>query len=1061
MLGDSKARRRIQFRTKKNLFVEAGAGTGKTTAMVGRILSMVTRHRKPIHFRNIAAITFTEKAAAELRDRLRRSLEEHVGRYPEQSHLLNDIEQASISTIDSFVRGLLTKFPIESEVPPGFVLLDDIQSTIRTDDWWQHLAKLLLADSNLATAWEAAFENNIKLDRFRNFAKALKNQRRPFLGAWTTEIPTFEQEFVDLHERCVSLAELSQICSDPQDKLLGQINSVLRYYESGHENTLEWLTGLPRPLTNVGSKKGWGESVAEVKSACVAFRDRADRLKVSINAAIQMALIAPILDRIAEAVTEDDDRRRTDGTLEFRDLLANAVRMLEVSESARSKVKETITHVLVDEFQDTDPLQVRFLRLLLEDETGAIPQGSLFVVGDPKQSIYRFRQADMRIYEEVKKTLASEVHQLQTNFRSTPEIISHVNTIFLTLLNSEQQSPYTSLLPNPACVPHQDASVIELIGGPIEGLKADAMRELESETLARALSDRVRNARWHVRIGRTDQFRPAMFKDVTILIRSRTILPTLERALQSQRIPYRIDSRSLLFASQEARTVLSFLQVLADPTDEIALIAVLRSVAGGCSDQDLLEHQGSFDWQNDSNVESIQRVYQTLRKLNSASVWSTLTQLVDQVIAGFRLMESAALHDRPRDAWRRIMILQDLAVKYEQSAVGSLRGFVQYLSELSHGSASVNESVIPEEDDDAVSITTIHASKGLEFPIVVLTGISGSKSNADSVPVIPNELGQLEVRLTSKPLVATRGLAEQKELENTMDLLEQDRLLYVAATRAKDRLVLGCSHDAKKPDASMAGRLWGAIPEELRIPLEHEEGCVLETEARSGKLTNIVELTQKIQNDLSHIVTKPIRSPSTLAREVRDWLKGEPIETNPIRGILRSGGIDLGRAVHSIMQLVDLRFPEHYLPRLVMAQAQIEKQDPDTLLAMARKALDTKTVRNASKGQCWREMFLSANIEGTLIEGYIDLIYCDQDGEYVVVDYKTDAVSTQKEAEKRMEGYLHQAAAYALMIEANLGKAPKEVHFIFLRADAIVLSPDLNLPMSEVREYARELSRKQ
>ncbi len=540
-----------------------------------------------------------------------------------------------------------------------------------------------------------------------------------------------------------------------------------------------------------------------------------------------MHCIGPILEALRAEVLAYADERRKNGTLEFQDLLILARDVLASQPGVRAQLSERYNRILVDEFQDTDPVQIEIATLLASSgavcawDLADVAPGRLFFVGDPKQSIYRFRGADIDLYRRAAARFGERSPQLTVNFRSTPSILQWVNDVFGTVfrLDSEQVD-YVDLAPSPRPAGREVA--VRFFGHAHKDTDrwkptARRVRLDEAPDIAAAIHA-IKNDRWKVR-DTSGRLRPARYNDITILLPARTTLPGIEQALEEADIPFRVESQSLLYATQEVRDLTAVLGAIDDPTDEVAVVAALRSPAFACSDR-MLERfanaGGRWDYRrplpegidvHDPVVEALAR----LRRLHDQRWFLTVSAMVETVARECRLFEVAVAHRRPRETWQRLRFVQERGRAFMEAGGTTLRQFVAWLRRQAETDARVVESVVPEPDDDAVRIMTVHAAKGLEFPIVLLAGLNTEPFKRHPA-VIWDESGKPQVRVGNKDAgFESPGYEAARGREQNMDRLEKDRLLYVAATRARDHLVLSLHHKETTPGSeneSQAQRLF-------------------------------------------------------------------------------------------------------------------------------------------------------------------------------------------------------------------------------------------------------------
>ena len=764
--------------------------------------------------------------------------------------------------------------------------------------------------------------------------------------------------------------------------------------------------------------------------------------------------------------------------------------LLRGDATVRRDVRERFSHLLIDEFQDTDPLQIEIAVLLAGPQTDGAPppwheapieDGRLFFVGDPKQSIYRFRRADIGLYQRAQRRFAERTVRLTQNFRSLQPVIEWVNYVFQQLMGGGATDGQATYVPLNASWPADGGVTVRLLGGPASE-NVPLVREREAKQLA-SLIQAVKTDGWPVT--KTDangerRTRPARFSDIALLMPTRTTLPPIEGALEEAGIPYRVESRSLVYDTQEVRGLLSILRAIDDPTDEVALIAALRSPAFGCADDDLLRfHQAGGHWhyrheppetlpKDDPVVEAMA----ALRDLHRRRWWEPISGIVEAVIRERRLFELAFAHRRPRERWQRLRFVLDQARAFTEAGGRTLRQFIDWAERQADEGTRVVETVVPEPDDDAVRIMTIHAAKGLEFPIVILAGLNIERTALRKrKTMLWDEDGRPETRLGSgETAFETPGYAQLATHEETMEQYEKVRLLYVAATRARDHLVVSLHHRAE--GESQAGRLHGLAVETRHLwqpaevgepraqPAERAESLPFDDgpERRDAWLRARKQRIEKLSR-VPAVAATAIASQAAGAPDDPNLRKDAPAEESPPwrRG---RAGTALGRAVHAVLQSIDLATGAD-VASVARAQAAAEgiADRADEVVRMVQAALAAPSVREAvAGGRYWRELYVGAPVDGTTVEGFIDLLYETPDG-LVVVDYKTDVVPGEAELEEAMARYRLQGAAYALALQEALGRPVTRCVFIFVQARGARERAVEDLPEAtgEVREVLRRM----
>ncbi|HEX4219280.1 MAG TPA: 3'-5' exonuclease, partial [Acidimicrobiales bacterium] len=487
-----------------------------------------------------------------------------------------------------------------------------------------------------------------------------------------------------------------------------------------------------------------------------------------------------------------------------------------------------------DEFQDTDPIQaelaVRIANGSPDPAAGMEPwsdlpvdPGRLFFVGDPKQSIYRFRRADVALFLEVAGRHGDDRLSLTGNHRSVPGIIDWVNSMFGSLLGSGEpgiQPAYEPLIPRRSA--HSGASgelpPVALFGGAHEAPAGGTaptindVRDSEARDLVNAIV-RIRDERWPV----GPEGRAATLEDIAVLIPTRTGLANLQDAFESAGIPYRLESSSLIYDTIEVHELLTVLRAVDDPTDHVSIVAALRSSSFGCGDDDLLTYRqarGSWDYR-DTPPDELDPSHPVitgmagLHQLHAQRWWQDVSGLIELVMQERKLLELGLDEGRPRDVWRRLRFVADQARQFTDAYGGDLRRYLAWVELQQRDDVRAVEVVLPESDDDAVRVLTVHGAKGLEFPVVFLTGLSRTGSFENGPQVLWGSDGP-EVKLNKN--VKTAGFDVLATREAAMNQAQDLRLLYVAATRARDHLVVSLHHQAsaKSCHAAMLGPLCAA-----------------------------------------------------------------------------------------------------------------------------------------------------------------------------------------------------------------------------------------------------------
>ena len=879
-LSDQPARDAILERLDENMVVVAGAGTGKTRSLVDRVIALIKTGRAMLG--GIAAITFTDSAAAELRTRIAESLEVAAdsGDLPQMQRgkckqALEELDQASIQTLHSFAGSLLGERPLAAGLPPGFTIRDEIEAEIAFENRWAEWLDSILDDPDAQQALRPALTAGLTLGHLRTIAESFHTNHDLLAGA----------SFDPPH---------AQEADDEQASELLPVLELLRRF------TLDYAAA-----------------------------------------------------------------RKSAGNVEFLDMLVLARNLLRDDLSARDHFRERYTHLLIDEVQDTDPLQAEIAMFLAEETSDRIDPsdrprhwrkvrpaaGKLFIVGDPKQSIYRFRRADIQQVEQMREAVGGASVLLQQNFRSQPPVIDWVNHLFSRWMQGDAQADYAPLVP---VAQDGESPPVRYMGAEIDE-NMGFVRRREADAIASAVRTAIEEG-WPVRSEEDGAaLRPAVYEDICVLMPSRTGFDALEIAFEDAGIPYRLESASLIYNTQEARDLLNCLAAIDDPTDPVSVVSALRSPAFACSDANLLtfvDQGGQFDYlaAESPTPGRVADALTVLREFHERRKWIAPAALIEQFVRARRLRELALDEWQWRGRWTRYGFLIDRARAFAATGEASLRAFLAWTTRQREEQAKARETIVRESDAGAVSVMTVHAAKGLEFPIVFLAGLNATRSpNLDPVLFDRNN-----DRVEVKASLQTAGYEELADIEKARGEEERVRLIYVAATRARDHLVVSLYRN-KRGKSSAAARI-----EEFMQGADHLWRCLNPPAVASsrapvsagaeavsaGDTSEARQRWQEQRRELYAVRSRPISAAATrLAQEAKEE---QEIPDEPWRR--GRAGTNIGRAVHAVLQVVDLNTGSD-IDENVRAQAAAEGVSAQAaeISRLVRRALDSSP-RGASPG---------------------------------------------------------------------------------------------------------------
>lgn len=851
----------------KNLIVVAGAGSGKTRVLVERYLQLL-EDNPDWRLNALVAITFTREAAFEMRQRLRQELEkrsqesdaDHWARH------LSQLDSARIDTIHGLCAGLLRANAAQAGVDPRFEVLDENASAIMLDD----IVQDALATVEAPLSQLFAHYDSFRIDQALRQLNLINAEYAPAPDDPETLFRQWEREWSDdvFKARdqllgCEEFADIETLAPIPIDDKLSQLIEAYRQYlmEIARAEDATVAIQLMRDcysdgaVGNKGSASAWGGTEAK-KLAADSVRDIRARIKDTLeeigdppgNLDRATAALLPLWHQLLQQVKMAYRERKWESAqLDFDDLERLAAELLQNDEVQERYRQAEFRHLLVDEFQDTNAAQWRIISALADLQQG----GSLFVVGDPKQSIYQFRGADVSVFNTVRDQIANResgrVLQLSTSFRSHRPLVGQFNTLFRELLVRDESSPvkqYEVVFDKPMQAfrdkaPALPAITLQLLdsetlddderSGARSGRRrsrADSVREWEAYEISEHINRMVKEKR-PVYDKAKRETRPMQYRDVAVLFQSMTKLPLYEEVFKSQGIPFLAVAGRGYFDRQEVWDLLDLLRFLHNPADSLALATVLRSPIFAFSDDLLFALRLPRAEDADSPTPLWRALHiaaeQPLAGVTEADL-PLMSQALDMLGELLRLAGRVTIAELLRraltltnyqailtglpDGDRRRGNIEKLLELAEDSGKITLGKFSQYLADLSAREA--REGEVPLEPGDAVRLMTVHASKGLEFPLAVLADASWERGNwgAPTLHVDP-QFGLSCSVYSAESNEYENGFAHRRntKLQALKEAAEHKRLLYVAATRAQDYLLISGAVK-QKTDGGLNARGW-------------------------------------------------------------------------------------------------------------------------------------------------------------------------------------------------------------------------------------------------------------
>jgi len=1063
---DQAARDRIRFDLDTTLLVEAAAGTGKTTSLVGRMVELIATGRCEIG--RLAAVTFTRKAAAELRGRFTAQLERESRassgeRAARLAAALCHAERCLIGTIHSFCARLLRERPIDAGVDADFEEIDgDADAALRDRAWEEFVAELFAAgDPRVVRLADIGIHLGQLKEAFKVFATYPDVEEWPAPEVRLGDLAPVRQALERYLSRIRALVPTFPV-ERGTDRLMARYESIERLARhrdlSLPVRLLEVLEEFDRPHGAV--QKCWpggakGGVKVEIETWDI-FRDEVAGPFVARWLEMRYAAVIPLL----QAAVAVYDRLRFDaGVLNFQDLLLKSSRLLRGQPQVRAYFRRRFTHLFVDEFQDTDPLQAEVVLFL----TAADPEqrdwracrpvpGSLFVVGDPKQSIYRFRRADIVTYQTVKGIIresGGEVVELDASFRTLPELVAWGNGIFAPPVFPGVEDRYAPAahplaFGRPAADPGSGLDgvcTITVAGPPAAGGDDDTDEKRIARFIRHAIDAKLPVLRPSPRGTGEMSSTPATPGDFLIVTWRRRHLHLYGAALQQLGIPHLVSGGSAWGQVSELGLLAAALRAIVEPENPVALVGVLRGEIFGISDVELYDYTkagGAFSYNapppQGLDSPARERFEDAFARLRRCAGWlRTLPPVaaLERIAADLGLVLRALAG--PGGDGRAGCIGKAFAILRAQgSDLGSAAGIVDLLERLIEEETPFDGLPARAPESSLVRVMNLHKVKGLEAPVVFLADPGGKPRGGCLLHVdrtgdrsvgylaVEHQIGQFSRKILAHP----HDWDAFEEEEQNFEAAERNRLLYVAATRAGNRLVV-----TRRPGRGSHYSPWEFFRDWLTgAPELPDPGPQQAPSAGSVTVSAAdvaaAEAAIAARWRQSDAATYELRGAKEIA------VSAAELHRRPAAG---EHGTEWGTVIHFLLETA-LREPGCDLAG--EARAALEEQGLPTSRASAALAV----VAAVQASEIWRRAAVAGRllvevpfeiclqpgdplllIEGAepgagavpvLVRGVIDLAFHEPAG-WVIVDWKTDAVRTPAELAGRTRHYARQVRLYA------------------------------------------------
>ncbi|OGK85260.1 MAG: hypothetical protein A2X53_12835 [Candidatus Rokubacteria bacterium GWA2_70_23] len=1049
MIPDQAARDLIRERLDVNMLVEAGAGSGKTQSLAGRMAAGIAEGRYLVD--HMAAVTFTRKAAAELRGRFQLELENRLrteqdpGRAGRLSGALGHLERLFAGTIHAFCAHLLRERPVEAGVVPGFAELDETaEAELLERAWREYLDReraqgspLLqqLTDSDLALhELDEAFKDvcrhaDVDFPAPDGAAPDLAEAWAALRAFWSKiearlPDPIPEETTCGVQQRARELRGRLRVADTSRHAALAEL---LARWKTTPKIVQKWWTG------GASDRKAGQAIKAELERLIGDFQTTAVESFLAAWREHLYGLAVRLL--VGGRAFAEEARRRADA-LSYGDLLRIAARLLRDRPELRAALQRKYRWLFVDEFQDTDPIQAEVF-LLLAAEPGAGPDwteaplrpGALFIVGDPKQSIYRFRRADIDTYTRVKERIQATGGmglELTASFRSVPVLCRWANEVFPAFFPAEatrEQPAFHGLDPVHPDKDKASTGIRQLLIG--DDIDRALVPAADAASIARFIRAEVDGGR-------------RAFGDFLILTRKKKNVPVYARALEALRIPTEVSGGAAFVESEGVAALAGLLRALADPDDGVALVGVLRGPLFGLSDPELFEHREAghrFMLMAPLPDEAQGPVVGALRALQAMHRW---TRILPAPAAVERLLETTGLLARgaasPSGAEAGHLLHAVDRLRQVTETGGSLADAARALEEDLE-STDVDSVPLEPGRRDVVRLMNLHKAKGLEGTVVFLANpLAGVKPRAvlRIVRDGARATGYFQIVRPDPPrpgtvLAQPADWPAHAEAEIAYVEAEEHRLLYVAATRAKELLVISRYAGGggwSPPWEPLASHLDGApvleVPGPTALPAVAVPDLGLEAREQAATARATRQARASAPSWQVESVTATAHHAGPAGHPVQESRTREP-----------DTGMQWGSLIHFLL--------EHAMRSGARDRAHLERLaswyafDKPELRPVVPEALDT--VERVMAAEFWQralaaeerhvEVPFAARIDGaggtppTILHGVIDLAFRGPEG-WELIDYKTD----QEHIARLADRYAPQVKAYAEHWGRLLGRPP-------------------------------------
>ncbi len=1034
----------------RNIIVEAGAGTGKTTLLVKKILYLI--FVKKVKLSRLIALTFTKKAAASLKQKLQEDLynaykillhnnfvlntndtdfEIRLQEYTREESdnfkkfrplfkksglqlnelfdiiktALEEIPFCKIGTIHSFCFFILKKYALEAGLNPNINIDENGYIDIIFDkNWAIFLDEELSLNSYNKNIWLSILKH-ISLNDLKDFARSLCSVRfndytpKENYNFLMQQAQKYIQEAEILLKTApdISRSKLKPVLKDATDSL----KQTIDVYNGKNNN----LKAIEFPERNPSQPSKWGDGDYKTAIQIINFA----KANIPQNQIILLQaynLLKPFTLKVQKEIMKEN-------YLTFDDIIFQAHHLLLNNKAVREEIKRSYDRIFIDEFQDTDPVQGEIMLFLAEDintfanrwQDLKLTPGKLFIVGDPKQSIYHFRGADISAYQAFCNLLTKQgalTCNLQNNFRSAQKIIDYVNIFGKSQIKfqANRQTEYKEIYATKEFKnPRLESYLYEGEFTP------EIFRKNYAQTIAKWICENVKKT------NKSDGT-PLEYKDIAILIPTAPEINIFLNALKENNIPYNVEEDKNFYSAQEVLDFINILKVLKNPNDQVALLGVLRSPIGLITDTQLVNlcKENKLNIYAEINNKKVKNIYEKLKYLRAKISNLNPIEITNEILETFYFATYQSLASLQEQTLANIHKIKQVVENIFNNGAYTLEQILDNFETYQKQQNKESSAILAEENFNVVKILTIHKAKGLEYPVVILTDLSKDFTKSGN-----NKISRDKKEFYSRAL-GKRGLALGQLHDGTVSLIKEEkkaqefeekkRLLYVAMTRAKETLVIVDRMETENNTLSNFLALAGCWPTQREDNLHSSKIIYLQAQDIdiSVKKQDITE-----DKDFVFDYTTWEANYTKNEEEYKQYLKNLKVKTNENKTIFQTPEVEhaikVGNLCHKLLQNI-----------FTGTDYNLEAENNKEALKEAKDI-----VNNFCKSDTFKELkemeFLAAEFPITTVEnglaknGIIDAIFKTKGGNIKIIDFKSDKIN--RVSAKTVEpNYLAQIAFY-------------------------------------------------